>query len=643
MTSVASSVSINKTGENSRSKSCDTVCSSSSCFFKRRKPILPYNIRPPPPSRSTGNIVRQRVLSAKIQKVRSLQSQLNDANFHLAELAKENQALMNLQKRQDKALSRYENSNADLPRLLHKHEEEIRNLMEKNKILRKSLKETSTTLKLKDEELTKAKEQLFHLETLNKDKRLIEREKLCEKVDDLQFKLTKSEEQVAQINRRLMLETKNSKHRLNAEIVKNKQNQKEIARAMAEIDRLTNLLETREISPSKRHQRFSRMPNRQSMSLVCLDNNSMDKPNRHDIKAPVSEVRLEPIANKIIEEADKPSFMMTIPSENIKSRLSSGSGRKKSLEKLTNGESVKDEITKKLTDFNKDIDGFRKFSKDTVRKLTEELEELEYNKEEVNSDEDIENMAKKHKEKYKSLKDEIDIIKTSKKELNNVEDKDKDHQENSLLQSKRSEDAMGNLIDKLSNKNSQEGNLSPEDDTESIDSDISTDKKLSKIAKTLDQAIQKTVENNRGEFDRKLGEYCSTVINDVKKCDTKIKTHKTSIKMYKEDTDKLLDSFNEAKSMEANLQKSVLGNASDFDFLNIFNETALESSDKNGMNKNKINNNVMKAQPKVSVQDKDKLLATLRAIDNGDTLERVGNLTRSTALMGELFGDVSEV
>lgn len=44
---------------------------------------LMYPVRPNY-TKSSGNTVRQRVLSAKLLKLRSLQNQLNDANFHLS-------------------------------------------------------------------------------------------------------------------------------------------------------------------------------------------------------------------------------------------------------------------------------------------------------------------------------------------------------------------------------------------------------------------------------------------------------------------------------------------------------------------------------------------------------------------------------
>lgn len=130
-----------------------------------------------------------------------------------------------------------------MPRLIQSHEEEIRVLRERNKTLRKSLKEAVEQLKIKEEELNHAREQLKHLTVLTKDKHLGEREKLSEQVEDLKEKLNKSETQISLLNRKLMLETKNGKFRLNAELIKNKQTEKELSQALAEIAKLAGLVE----------------------------------------------------------------------------------------------------------------------------------------------------------------------------------------------------------------------------------------------------------------------------------------------------------------------------------------------------------------------------------------------------------------
>ncbi|KAJ8939019.1 hypothetical protein NQ314_011272 [Rhamnusium bicolor] len=139
--------------------------------------------------------------------------------------------------------TQYEGMNEDLPRLLHSHEEQLRVMTERNKSLRKNVKELTELLKAKDDELMKANEKLVHLEKLNRDKHLTDREKLLDQLEDVKMKLQKSDEQVTVLNRKLMLESKTSKQRLNSEMSKHKQCQKQLNQALTEVDRLTGLLE----------------------------------------------------------------------------------------------------------------------------------------------------------------------------------------------------------------------------------------------------------------------------------------------------------------------------------------------------------------------------------------------------------------
>ncbi|EFA04502.1 uncharacterized protein LOC658504 [Tribolium castaneum] len=302
-----------------RSKSCETACSSnSSCFFQKRKPTNPLaaSLRSGL-SRSTGNSVRQRVLSAKLLKLKSVQNQLNDANYHLAEVIRENQALKTLQKRQDRALSKYEGANAELPRLIQSHEEEIRFLTEKNKQLRRNVKELNEQLKYKNDELQSLQEQLKHYEKLDKDKHLLEREKLIEELEDVKKKLAKADSEIVVLNRKLTLESKTSKQRLNMEMVKHKQCQKELAQALTEIAKLTKLIEIKE-KPSNGRKRFSNLAQRQATSLISL-NGAKDELD----KTPVTEVKLEPLL-KSKQNGDNKEYkgILKCPSENVRARLS---------------------------------------------------------------------------------------------------------------------------------------------------------------------------------------------------------------------------------------------------------------------------------------------------------------------------------
>lgn len=83
------------------------------------------------------------------------------------------------------------------------------------------------------------REQLKHLTNLTKDKHLKERAILREELDDLKLKLKSSEEQINLLNRKLMLEQKNSKHKLNNEICKSKQLEKQLHESLSEVNRLS--------------------------------------------------------------------------------------------------------------------------------------------------------------------------------------------------------------------------------------------------------------------------------------------------------------------------------------------------------------------------------------------------------------------
>lgn len=125
-----------------------------------------------------------------------------------------------------------------MQRILRSYENEVRVLHEKNKILRKTVRELNETLKIRDEEYFAVREQLKHLTNLTKDKHLKEREKLTEEVEDLKLKLKANDEQINLLNRKLMLEQKNSKHKLNNEMCKSRQFERQLNEALSEIDRL---------------------------------------------------------------------------------------------------------------------------------------------------------------------------------------------------------------------------------------------------------------------------------------------------------------------------------------------------------------------------------------------------------------------
>ncbi|XP_039748999.1 lebercilin-like protein [Pararge aegeria] len=190
--------------------------------------------------------VTQRVLSAKTHRVKQLQNQLADAHYHLQELSNENRVLRALQKKQEIALQRYENSNAELPQVLNSHNEEMRIQQSKFKQLKLQYRDAAQKLKERDLQLQQLKDEHQHLLDLSKDRNLLEREKLQAQVAELTSKVQQQNEAISMLQRRIALEAKNHKHQLQAEINKHKDTRHDLDLAINNADKLSTIIEMKE-------------------------------------------------------------------------------------------------------------------------------------------------------------------------------------------------------------------------------------------------------------------------------------------------------------------------------------------------------------------------------------------------------------
>ncbi|XP_052861345.1 uncharacterized protein LOC128268327 [Anopheles cruzii] len=192
---------------------------------------------------ATNSDVRHRVMSARMLRLKQLQNQLEVANLHISELTKDNRLLKALQKRQDSALSKYENTNAELPKLLHSHAEEVRTWQTKYRNLQNQNKELNSKLKAKDAHILTITDQNKHLVQLNKDKHLEERERLADRVRYLETRLMEKDNDAKLLARRLQLETKNFKAQLQQEVLKQREMAQKLERTHHEINRLNSVIE----------------------------------------------------------------------------------------------------------------------------------------------------------------------------------------------------------------------------------------------------------------------------------------------------------------------------------------------------------------------------------------------------------------
>nr|KAF7429445.1 hypothetical protein H0235_005843 [Vespula pensylvanica] len=238
----------NNIEENKSYSLCRSTCPSSNkkCLhpllgesYKTSMRVCSTTISAKPANKNT---LAQRVVSAKMLRIKQLQNQLADAHYHLNELANENRLLRALQKRQDSALRRYEGTTAELPKIINSHHEELRILQIKHKKLKALHKNTSDLLKEKENELYSLQTQNKHLLQLSKDRNLVEREKLQMQVSELNNEITRQQGNIQLLERKLALESKSLKHQLFVEISKHKQTQKNLQEALEKVKELEHLI-----------------------------------------------------------------------------------------------------------------------------------------------------------------------------------------------------------------------------------------------------------------------------------------------------------------------------------------------------------------------------------------------------------------
>lgn len=148
--------------------------SASANVLLHRRATKNNNVRQPHHSGQQASEIRQRVVSARVLRMKGLQNQLTDAQNRISDLVCENRTLHTLYKRQGNALSKYESNNAELPQLLNSHAEEIRIWQSKYKQLQLQHRELNSKLKQKELTILELNDQNKHLLQLNKDKYVLE-------------------------------------------------------------------------------------------------------------------------------------------------------------------------------------------------------------------------------------------------------------------------------------------------------------------------------------------------------------------------------------------------------------------------------------------------------------------------------------
>lgn len=142
------------------------------------------------------NTVAQRILSARLHKIKELKNEIFDLQQKLRASNLENQVLKQLQWRHLKAIGGYENSESILPDLLARHYSEVRALRKHLRMSQKEERSTSMKLRKVEAELLKTKDALQALHMLSEDQALGEREELYHRLSALTEKMDENNKRI---------------------------------------------------------------------------------------------------------------------------------------------------------------------------------------------------------------------------------------------------------------------------------------------------------------------------------------------------------------------------------------------------------------------------------------------------------------
>ncbi|GAB0096192.1 uncharacterized protein DMENIID0001_116720 [Sergentomyia squamirostris] len=187
--------------------------------------------------------VRQRILSARLLRVKHLQNQLTVAQQQIFELSQENRSMKTMLRRQESALMKYDGANAELPQLLNSHAEEIRTWHAKYRELQKQNKDLLAKLKQKEQLILTITDENKHFHQLNRDRHLDEREKLTNRVKELEARLTEKDNDAKLVARKLQLETKSFRNQMHQENLKYREVCQKLEKATTEMARLSTRLD----------------------------------------------------------------------------------------------------------------------------------------------------------------------------------------------------------------------------------------------------------------------------------------------------------------------------------------------------------------------------------------------------------------
>ncbi|NXJ10879.1 LCA5L protein, partial [Odontophorus gujanensis] len=151
------------------------------------------------------NKVAQRILSARLRKIKELKNEIFVLQHKLEASNLENQVLKRLQYRHSKAIGGYENSGSILSDLLMSHYSEVSTLRKRLRMSQEEERRASRKLRKVEAALLRAQDDLQALYKLSEDKTLAGREELCPRLSVLTEKMEVNNTRIQSLEKQLKL------------------------------------------------------------------------------------------------------------------------------------------------------------------------------------------------------------------------------------------------------------------------------------------------------------------------------------------------------------------------------------------------------------------------------------------------------
>lgn len=164
----------------------------------------------------------------------------------------------------------------------------------------------------------------------------------------------------------------------------------------------------------------------------------------------------------------------------------------------------------------------------------------------------------------------------------------------------------------------------------------------------INPLLQGPEKKKKIDEDELIGDYYKEIVSSVNRCNTTIDAHKITLEKSKEDADELMKKLQETDRITTQLKNTnfIADRADEMVNEILQEEYAFQKQNKQFTDEEYLfkvkdrNGNETRKESKVTLEEKRRLLETLKAIDNGETIDiSITNVeNRKSKLMKELFG-----